>query len=55
MICDICGKEFEIGNRPDGLPNGMTFVRKDGTRLTMCTDCIIEKGRENEAESEGRK
>lgn len=55
MRCDICGKTFETGNRPDGLPNGMTFVLKDGAELTMCADCIIEMGKVREAESEGEK
>lgn len=44
MICDKCGKEFESGNRPDGLPNGMGFVLEDGTLVTYCTDCMIEIG-----------
>lgn len=46
MKCEICGKEFGYGNREDGLPYGMTFVLHSGERLTMCSDCIIEKGKE---------
>ena len=42
--CDLCGKVFPDGNRPDGIPNGIGFVRKDGSVLTMCADCIIRVG-----------
>ena len=43
--CEVCGKEFDPGNRVDGMPNGITFVATDGKPLTMCADCIIEMGR----------
>ena len=46
MKCDVCGKEFESGNRPDGIPNGMAFILEGGKSITMCAECIIEKGRE---------
>lgn len=46
MKCDYCGKEFGVGNRPDGMPNGFSFVKQDGSTLTVCTDCIIALGRE---------
>ena len=46
MKCDVCGREFKSGNRADGNPNGMTFLLQDGNSITMCADCIIEKGRE---------
>lgn len=42
MKCDMCGKEFEPGNRPDGTPNGVGFELSDGSRITACSDCIIE-------------
>lgn len=46
MKCDKCGKEFEGGNRPDGIPNGVVIIREDGTQVTMCSECIIEMGKE---------
>lgn len=46
MKCEVCGKEFAYGYRKDGLPNGMTFILQNGTKMTMCADCIMEKGRE---------
>lgn len=42
--CDNCGNEFEIGNRPDGIPNGIGFQFEDGTVFNICTDCIIKTG-----------
>lgn len=48
MKCDVCGKEFKEGNRLDGIPNGVAFVMKDGTKLTMCADCIMMVGQEQE-------
>ena len=44
MKCDKCGKEFDTGHRPDGLPNGVGFVLQDGTQITYCAECLIEKG-----------
>ena len=44
--CDKCGKEFKVGNRPDGLPNGVGFQLEDGSIYTVCADCLIEMGRE---------
>ncbi len=43
--CDYCGKWFEIGNREDGMPNGFSFVKQDGSTLTVCTNCVIDLGR----------
>lgn len=45
--CDFCGREFEIGNRQDGLPNGVGLV-KDGKETTVCTECLIRMGTEME-------
>ena len=45
MKCDKCGREFEPGNRPDGIPNGVGFVIKDGRVITVCAECIIKNGR----------
>lgn len=44
--CDNCGKEFEPGNRPDGIPNGIGYQLQDGTIYNICTDCIIKIGQE---------
>lgn len=44
MKCYYCGKTFEVGNRPDGLPNGMGFQSPDGSVTDVCADCIIEAG-----------
>lgn len=41
MICDLCGKVFESGNREDGLPNGVGFIAEDGVEITICTDCLL--------------
>lgn len=43
--CDYCGKWFEIGNREDGIPNGFSFVKQDGSTLTICAECLMEIGR----------
>ena len=41
--CDICGKEFEAGNRPSGIPNGLGFMSKDGERtVNICAECIMK-------------
>ena len=42
--CDMCGKEFEAGNRADGTPNGVGFTLEDGSKLTVCSDCICKTG-----------
>ena len=44
MKCDHCGKEFESGNREDGLPNGVGFVTDDGRHITLCSDCLMMVG-----------
>lgn len=44
--CDNCGNEFEIGSRPDGLPNGIGYQLQDGTIYNICTDCVIKIGQE---------
>lgn len=43
--CDYCGKWFEVGNRADGIPNGFSFVKQDGSTLTICSECIMEIGK----------
>lgn len=41
--CNICGKVFRTGNRPDGLPNGVGFVAEDGETFNVCTDCLLDE------------
>lgn len=48
MKCNECGKEIEIGNREDGLPNGVGFMLEDGTTVNYCTDCLILLGEKME-------
>ena len=43
--CDMCGKLFEAGNRPDGTPNGVGFEFEDGSLLNVCSECIAEVGK----------
>lgn len=45
-VCDGCGATFVPGNRPAGVPNGVSFVLKDGTIVTYCADCIVKFGEE---------
>ncbi len=40
--CDCCGKYFKIGNRKNGIPNGVSFIQENGHAITMCADCIIK-------------
>jgi len=44
ILCDRCGAMFHPGNRPDGIPNGVTLILDDGHPLTLCADCIIKQG-----------
>lgn len=44
MKCDACGTRFVYGNRPDGVPNGVRMIQKDGSKITLCADCIIRLG-----------
>lgn len=44
MKCDGCGRIFFSGNRPDGTPNGVTFLTKNGAEITVCADCITKFG-----------
>lgn len=48
ITCNYCGKSFEIGNRPDGLPNGVGFQTATGT-INVCAECLIEMGKVKEA------
>ncbi len=44
LLCYKCGKRFEPGNRPDGIPNGVGFVSEDGTEVIVCAECIMKLG-----------
>ena len=39
--CAVCGRPIRPGNRAPGIPNGLTFVYRDGTRVPMCAECIM--------------
>ena len=42
MKCTRCEREFQTGNRPDGFPNCMDFVLRDGSKLTLCAECLMD-------------
>ena len=42
--CSYCKKTFKPGNKPDGSPNGVAFVDKNGKVINMCHDCICKVG-----------
>lgn len=50
MKCAKCGKSFEAGTRPDGLPNGVGFELQDGRIIKICADCITALGGMNDAQ-----
>lgn len=41
MKCVFCGKEFEVGTRPDGLPNGFGMVLENDIKIDVCTECMV--------------
>lgn len=43
--CNRCGKEFAFGNRPDGIPNGVGFIMRNGREYNICAECVIEAGK----------
>ena len=45
MICSKCKNKVYIGNRPDGLPNGVGFEMEDGLVINLCANCIMELGK----------
>lgn len=45
--CNLCGKTFLPGNKPDGMPNGVGLV-KNGRTVNVCYDCITCIGAGNE-------
>lgn len=47
-FCDKCGNPIHHGNRPDGRPNGVTFIDCNGipgNNITVCADCLFELGK----------
>lgn len=44
MKCNICGKEFKAGNKPNGLPNGLGYVLQDGRTVNICYECYMKAG-----------
>ena len=50
IICDDCGAKFKPGNRPDGIPNGMSFIDGQGKHVDVCAKCIINYGRQAKQE-----
>jgi len=45
--CELCGKEFEEGLKPNGFPKGMTLKGEDGetgedTEIVLCDRCLAE-------------
>ena len=45
--CDLCGKTFLPGNKPDGMPNGVGLVKNRRT-VNVCYECICGIGAGNE-------
>jgi hypothetical protein len=45
--CNLCGKTFTPGNKPDGMPNGVGLV-KNGRTVNVCYECITGIGAGNE-------
>lgn len=43
ISCDKCGKTFTEGNT-NGLPNGISFITRDGRKITLCQACIKKLG-----------
>ena len=40
MECAVCGKRFQAGNRPDGIPHGVGFAGKGGRIVNVCAGCV---------------
>lgn len=49
MKCDRCGKVFTPGNRPDGVPNGVGVMLRNGKQITVCADCVEAVGKGDKA------
>ena len=49
MKCDRCGKVFMPGSRPDGVPNGVGFILRNGKQITVCADCVEAVGKGDRA------
>lgn len=50
--CNKCGKEITYGTSFDGIPNGVGFVLEDGTTYNICSDCLMDIGREKMEQEE---
>ena len=48
ITCDECGKGFKPGCDKHGLPNGVAFKLTDGSRVDICSKCVIKYGKEEE-------
>ena len=46
ILCNQCGKFFPVGMNEDGFPNGVGFEMQDGSIYNVCSECIIQVGRE---------
>ena len=44
--CDICGKEYEPGYRPDGVPVIVEAIADDDSVTPICSYCIDKKAEE---------
>lgn len=42
LTCEICKKKFKPGHNAKGVPNGIGFVMRDGTRVDICRECFME-------------
>lgn len=51
-ICNECRKVIRSGKRPDGLPNGVSFISKERLATSVCTDCIMKMGEEIKKEGD---
>lgn len=41
--CDLCGKNFVLGNDEDGIPDGIQFNFSNGTTFTFCIHCVVHR------------
>lgn len=50
--CNKCGKEFKYGYSFDGILNGVGFVLDNRTTYNICSDCLMDIGREKMEQEE---
>ena len=41
ILCQACNRYFVPKKLPDGLPTGIQFILDDGTKLDVCSECIL--------------